>query len=290
MLTALLYAPVLRADFIYEDQNDLETFFSTDRAPGNRWITAWTYRASHAISDVQPWGYHLGNVLIHVGNGAVLWAVLPATWPAVCGLALFLVHPLQVESVAYISNRADLVMTTWLLLALLAAQSRRWGLVLLCGMGSVLSKESGVMTLPLVGWWLWTQQRLPRQAWYGVALCAVMGAWAWHRWPPSFDPNWTTQEVTKAAWYVSRVVWPFGLSIEQDWTWITPQMGVMTLALWSLVLMRHRALRYPLGCVALALLPRLVVPLYEGIHAHHFYGPMVGLSLGVGVLTQKVPS
>ncbi|MEY4385989.1 MAG: hypothetical protein RLY20_1272 [Verrucomicrobiota bacterium] len=290
ILTALLYAPTLRYDWVYEDQNDLETFFSSERTAGNRWVTVGTYRLSHAISGVQPWGYHLVSVAEHLGNGALLGTLLPATGAGVVGLALFLFHPLQVESVAYVSNRADVVMTTCLLLALIGARHRQWAMVLIAAVGCVLAKESGVMALPLVAWFVWRRGQWPRSAWVGLLATALMAGWAIGRWMPTIDLGWTVTEVTKTLWYLTRLLWPFGLSIEQDWTWITPQIALIgtVLAIGMAWRCRRSVVAWPMGFVVLALLPRLGIPLYEGLHAHHFYLPMVGISLGVGWMTQKV--
>jgi len=294
ILTAVLYAPSLGYGWVYEDQNDLETTFSTTRPAGNRWITAATVRASFAVSGADPWAYHAGNVLVHLVNGGVLWAMLPATWPAVFALGLFWLHPLQVESVAYISNRADLVMTTFLLLALLAAQRRQWWAVVPMALGAMLAKESGVMVLPLIALWaVWRGVSWPTWTRWGVAVGLACGVALVSRWGWTIDLGWTARELTKLLWFGTRAVGPMGLSVDQDWAWISPAIAVgglvigVCLLIWS-VTHPHSAFDFVVLFVVLSVLPRLVVPLYEGLHAHHLYASMVGASVGIGYMTPKV--
>jgi hypothetical protein len=288
VLTAAIYGQTVTYGFVYEDQNDPETFFSLERPAGNRWITAASYRLSQRVSGLEPWGFHLGNVIAHVGNGALLMAVLPETWPAVFGIGVFMLHPLQVEAVAYISNRAELLVVTWCLLALLAVQARQWWLVAVCALGALLTKETGVMVLPLVGLWcLWRRVVVPRSAWIGVAAVGACGVALAARWGLTSDGWWVMQETTKALWLLSRLVVPTHLSADHAWDWISPAIaicgmwiGVMAL-LWS---QRSKTAGFVALWMAVVLLPRLVVPLYEGIHEHHLYGAVLGLSLGVGFI------
>jgi hypothetical protein len=273
VLTVLLYGQTVRYGFVYEDSNDPETFFSMSRTAGNRWITAETYKMSQRISGLEPWGFHLGNIGVHVVNTFLLADVLPITWGAALAVGLFALHPLQVESVAYISNRADLL-------------ARQWWLVSVFALGALLTKETGVMVLPMValyGWWY----RVPvtKGAWIGgglVALCGLALAW---RFGVSLDGGWFATETTKALWLLSRLVFPMNLSVDHAWEWITPVVAVcgmvvgMFLFGWSL---RSRTTGFVACWIVLSLLPRLIVPLYEGMHEHHLYGALLGLSLGVG--------
>ena len=80
----------------------------------------------HQFYGLNPWGYHLTNVLLHAVNTVLLFLVLRrmtgfarknigattphrATWRSLMVAALFGLHPLRVESVAWISERKDVL-------------------------------------------------------------------------------------------------------------------------------------------------------------------------------------
>jgi protein O-mannosyl-transferase len=86
----------------------------TNAYVGNRAPMTWlTYQLDYALHGYSPGGYHLGNVLFHTANSLLLFTVLlymtGALWPAFLTALLFAVHPLHVESVAWISERKDVV-------------------------------------------------------------------------------------------------------------------------------------------------------------------------------------
>ena len=60
-----------------------------------------------------PGGHHLTSVLLHAATAVVLFLVLlqmtAAGWPSAFAAALFAVHPLHVESVAWIAERKDVL-------------------------------------------------------------------------------------------------------------------------------------------------------------------------------------
>jgi hypothetical protein len=83
---------------------------------------------SHML-DVQlfgldPWGHHLTSVAFHALNGVILFLLLArmtsALWRSAFVVALFVVHPLHVESVAWISERKDVLSTFFGLLTIAA--------------------------------------------------------------------------------------------------------------------------------------------------------------------------
>ena len=119
---------------------------------------------SHML-DIQLFGldagkHHRVNLLIHILNTLILFVVLQrmtgALWKSGFVAALFALHPLHVESVAWIAERKDLLSAFFFLLALLAyaRYARRQGpwdyllVVVLFGLG-LLSKPM-VVTLPFV--------------------------------------------------------------------------------------------------------------------------------------------
>ena len=72
------------------------------------------------MCDVKPAWMHIENVLLHATNAVLLWWLLyrmtKSPWPAAWVAAMFAWHPLHVESVAWVSERKDVLSTLlWLL-------------------------------------------------------------------------------------------------------------------------------------------------------------------------------
>ncbi len=104
------------------------------------------------------WGFHLTNLVLHVANVVLFFLVLQrmtgAVWRSALAAALFGIHPLRVESVAWVTERKDMLSTLFLILAVgayagYAAQPswRRYGLTFLCFVLGLMSKPT-LITLP----------------------------------------------------------------------------------------------------------------------------------------------
>lgn len=113
-----------------------------------------------SIYGVRPAGYHLTNVLLHALNAVLLFAALAlATRSRIKSAfvaALFALHPLHVESVAWIAERKDVLSTFFGMLSLLmyvryasGATRRTLGASLLFFVASLLAKQT-LVTLPFV--------------------------------------------------------------------------------------------------------------------------------------------
>jgi tetratricopeptide (TPR) repeat protein len=123
-------------------------------------LTWLSYLLDASLLGAAPGALHLENALLHAANAALVFAVLArltgARWRSAAVAALFALHPTRVESVAWISERKDLLFTLFGLLALLGygAYARRpspgrylW--VALAFSASLLSKGM-LVTLPLL--------------------------------------------------------------------------------------------------------------------------------------------
>lgn len=114
----VIYGPALAGPFVFDDLN---LPFADPNAGGMPWrswlggqrpILMATFWANYGISgNASTDSYHSFNVLLHVLTTWVVFAILRRLVrndvPAAIGAALFLVHPLQSEAVAYIASRSD---------------------------------------------------------------------------------------------------------------------------------------------------------------------------------------
>jgi protein O-mannosyl-transferase len=76
-------------------------------------LTMLSHMLDCQLFGLKPWGHHLINVLFHAFNAAMVFALLRqltgAMWRSLLVAALFAVHPLRVESVAWIAERKDVL-------------------------------------------------------------------------------------------------------------------------------------------------------------------------------------
>jgi tetratricopeptide (TPR) repeat protein len=175
-VNVIVYAPVRQHDFVNWDDHDYVSENPHVSAgltwPGVKWAFTTGYAAnwhpltwlSHML-DVELFGVHAGshlltNLALHIANTLLLFAVLRRMTGAVgCSAfvaALFAVHPLHVESVAWVSERKDVLSTLFWMLTMwayvgYARQPRigRYGLVLAFFALGLLAKAM-LVTLPCV--------------------------------------------------------------------------------------------------------------------------------------------
>lgn len=175
-LTVSAYWPVLSCGFVNLD--DGEYVYSNGAVKQglstSGWIYAWSnldlmnwhpltwlsLQLDSSLWGTQAAGYHLTNLIFHTVNVVLLFVVLKMmtgfTGRSASVAALFAIHPLHVESVAWISERKDVLSTFFLLLTLLmyAVYARRptfvryLGVFLFFTMG-LLSKPM-LVTLPIL--------------------------------------------------------------------------------------------------------------------------------------------
>jgi tetratricopeptide (TPR) repeat protein len=142
-------------------------------------LTWLSFQADATLFANQAWGYHLTNSLLHAASTALLFDVLRrmtgARWRSALVAALFALHPLHVESVAWISERKDVLSGFfWMLTLLCYARyvarpnlGRYLAVVLMFSLG--LTAKSMLVTLPFVLLLLdyWPLRRLSLPALWG---------------------------------------------------------------------------------------------------------------------------
>lgn len=171
-MTVLAYQPAWNAGYIWDDdkyvtENHLLTapdglqriWFSKDSPSQYFPLVYTTFRLEHAIWGLNSSGYHWVNILLHAANALLAWRVLrglsvPGAWLAA---ALFALHPVNVESVAWITERKNVLMGLFFLLSVLAwlrfiaesrgARGRYYALALILYALSLFSKTTAC-TMP----------------------------------------------------------------------------------------------------------------------------------------------
>ncbi len=150
LVTLLAYLPVTRDNFInYDDQvyvtenhfvqNGLtwagvKWAFTTGYASNWHPVTWLSHMLDCELFGLNAGAHHSVNLLLHAANVILLFLLLlrltQELWPSAFVAALFAWHPLHVESVAWISERKDVLSTCFALLSLLAYEcyaQRRMG-------------------------------------------------------------------------------------------------------------------------------------------------------------------
>ena len=87
------------------------------------WVSYLFDNLLFGASALRPWGFHFTNVLLHASNALFLFFVLRLatrrTFPALLAAALWAVHPLRIESVAWVTERKDTLSTFFALVSVL---------------------------------------------------------------------------------------------------------------------------------------------------------------------------
>jgi Tfp pilus assembly protein PilF len=143
LATMLMYNPAVRGNFLSYDDPGYVTMNShvlqgltrssiswafTSSAEGNWHPVTWlSHMADVDFFKLNPTGHHLTSVFLHVVNVALIFLLLYSLtsylWRSALVAALFALHPLNVESVAWISERKNLLCTLFMILALWAYRS-----------------------------------------------------------------------------------------------------------------------------------------------------------------------
>ena len=129
---------------------------------GSNWfpLTWMSLMLDATLFGLEPGGYHLTNILLHLINTLLLcWIVYMMTGRLVCSVvvaALFAVHPQHVESVAWVTERKDVLstlfwlLTTWAYIKYVSLGKGLWYGLSLMFMALGLMSKPMLVTLPCV--------------------------------------------------------------------------------------------------------------------------------------------
>lgn len=173
---ACIYIQVSSFDFIFLDDgsyvkynhlikqglalDSIKWAFTETYASNWHPLTWISHMADIELFGLQPGMHHLTNVFFHTMNTLLLFILLRtctgALWKSTCVAALFAVHPLHVESVAWISERKDVLSTMFWMLTLLTyawyvkgPSTKKYLLAVVLFAAGLLAKPM-LVTLPFV--------------------------------------------------------------------------------------------------------------------------------------------
>jgi tetratricopeptide (TPR) repeat protein len=122
---------------------------SRERGGLYRPVATLSYAWNHRLHGLEPFGYHLVNVLLHAAVSVLLvlvaLEVLPLAAATLAGL-LFAAHPIHVEAVANVVGRAELLAALGVLVAWLAARRATGGERLASGQATAAAHSAGART------------------------------------------------------------------------------------------------------------------------------------------------
>jgi protein O-mannosyl-transferase len=288
-----------------------------------------TFTLNHVLSQQDVWSYHLVNLILHTLNGVLVFFFARNLFQSVdsdprrnaiyalAASSFFLVHPVQTESVTYISSRSELLSTNFYLAALLLFQKwpvSRIGFIfsLLVGVPFFLalgSKESAI-SLPaaiLLYDFLFLSKGSVRgvaQRWRFYATF-IFGGIAAAVYIVNVGLRGSVGEGLKghlSSWhylltqsrvivrYVSLIFWPAGLNLDYDFRPSTSltEPAVIASGLFLLAILgfgwflrsRTPVFAFSIFWFFLTLAPTSsVMPILDVIFEHRLYLPMVGVCL-----------
>jgi tetratricopeptide (TPR) repeat protein len=305
LLTVTLYLPALRFGFVWDDDDHLTTNPAMTSVEGLKQIwsslsvsryyplTLTSFWMQRRLWGLQPLFYHAVNIALQAANAVLLWVLLQrlqirCAWMAA---ALWAVHPVNIETVVWVTELKNLQSGLFFLLALLfffrfedEQHPGDYVATLMCGAAAMLSKPSTVVlpaVMLLCAWWRrgrWTPRCFLQVAPFaafgvGMSLLTIVEQRRMVAIPDTsgWTPTMSERLVLagRAVWfYAGKLLWPTNLSfIYPHWdlqahsigAWV-PLAGLAAIAgiLWRFRRESWaRATTFALGYFVVALLPVL---------------------------------
>jgi tetratricopeptide (TPR) repeat protein len=293
-VVTIAYLPCLRGDFLWDDAGHVTNLALQSWSGLWRiWFEPGTtqqyypllhsaFWLEHAMWGDATTGYHLINVLWHALSACLFVAILRqlAIPGALFAGLVFALHPVCVESVAWISEQKNTLSTVFYLIAMLAwlrfEQDRRptsYAIATLWFIAALLTKTV-TATLPgavlVVAWWRrgrlsWRSDVLPLLPWLALGVAAGLGTASFERVHigaagSDFDLGVAERILLagRVVWfYVGKLLWPAGLTFFYPrwtidatlvWQWLFPAAALTLLV--GLFWLRSRS-RAPLAAALL---------------------------------------
>lgn len=325
LLTGLLLLAVARdvpqwgAPWVYEDENWRGQILQDASLwrPPSRALTMQTYHWTWQYAGMEPAAYRAGNLALHLTAGVLVYGIgLQLVGPAasLVGAALYLLHPINSAASNYVTARAEVLATVFVVLAIWIAIRRtaswRWLPVGAALWLAGVSKETGMVGVPLLALTLlvWRPLAVRHLAFtpFWVALGAVCGAtWAslrsWLAINPHAGGSWygwaefLHLQLT-ATWYLlSQIVTLQHFSIDHDilalgprWTLVAVSLTVSAALAVAATWRRTPVVAWGLAWAGVALAPRFLFRTNEWLTEPQLYLALVGPCLLLGVVAVRL--
>lgn len=207
--TALIYSPALNGPFLFDDLTfivhdpalqgglNLDSLLNSTRGQVTRIIGFLTFFLNYRLGGLEPFGYHLFNLVLHGAVAAGVWYMFRKILAgqrdgeavAFAGAFLFAVHPLQTQAVSYISQRFTVLAALFYVAALVLylhgrtrtdqpkVQAGCFAGVMILGVLGLFTKEIALtlpLTILLLELFFVKQTRLKIGLWIG-SFCLFAG-------------------------------------------------------------------------------------------------------------------
>jgi tetratricopeptide (TPR) repeat protein len=266
------------------------------------------------LATPNPWLFHCTSVLIHLFSALLVYALLVRLFcnstAAFFGAAVFALHPIQVESVAWASGMKDLLCGMFSLLALLQyvqfVQERKrfsYLLALIALVLASLSKPTAIITPLLaliIDHWLLNRpwRSIIRSLWpwfLAVIPIAIIARLVQPTQGTPLTSLWSRPLIyTDAmAFYLGKIFWPFHLALDYArtpvyamqqhwiyWTWIFPAAAAVIVFIFR----KNRyliagALLFLAGWLPVSGLAGFMMQYFSTVADHYLYLPMLGVAV-----------
>lgn len=323
-----VYLNSLNGKFVWDDEiliknnpyikswSNLAKIFRSDIGKGveeryyfYRPIQISSYLLDYSLYKLNPVGYHLTNILLHILMALLIYWLVNILFGnsllALITSLLFVVHPIHTEAVSYISGRADLLASVWVLLGLVFylryLKSKRmtaYLVVFLSYLLAILSKECGlILPLLLLLYHYAFKIRLSLRPFFPILLCPFLYA-LWRLviikfLPQELPPDTLLQRLpgvfVALGNYIRLLVLPIGLHMEYGYKLFKPFasgaiFGYVILALllfWGIKKRKaNNLIFFSLVWFLITLLPQSnLYPLNAFMAEHWLYLPSMGFFL-----------
>ncbi|MEP6962573.1 MAG: hypothetical protein ABI995_10865 [Acidobacteriota bacterium] len=336
------YGPALHGAFVFDDR--FQTFLSAD-APFqpfgwwiqlNRPLLQLTFWLNFRLSEIDPFGYHVTNVLLHYMT-SVVFAFVVARLLGLAGTtgikrgalgifagALFLLHPVNTESVAYVVSRSEVLSVLFYFSAFAVFLYRPagpigWGRSAIIGlfMAAALSTKEHTLTLPalllLTDYYFHPKGiRENVRLYVPVGVATVLGAIGVSViLKSSGSAGFHVENLTPATYAFTqfRIIWtyvrlfffPTGLNLDPDVAISTSLLdpgailGLVALVAAVAACWIYRK-RWPLASYGFVVFLLLLsptssfIPILDVMAEHRLYLPFLGLTLLSVELLRRIPA